>query len=85
MTRFDIAVLIPCYNEAASIARVVSDFRQQLPAASIYVYDNNSSDNTMEIAQAAGAIVQGRREAMRLCYLSYPGVGEKDHRSPHDS
>ncbi len=55
-----IAVLIPCYNEAAAIAKVVSDFRAALPGAEIFVYDNNSSDGTPEIAAAAGAVV--RRE-----------------------
>jgi glycosyltransferase involved in cell wall biosynthesis len=55
-----IAVLIPCYNESAAIARVVADFRAALPQAAIYVYDNNSSDRTAEIAAAAGAAV--RRE-----------------------
>ena len=53
----DIAVLIPCYNEALTIARVIQDFRQELPEAKIYVYDNNSSDNTALIAQENGAIV----------------------------
>ena len=57
----DIAVLIPCYNEAATIAKVVSDFRVALPLASIYVYDNNSSDNTIEVAAQAGAIVRSER------------------------
>src|SRR2546429_7885083 len=55
-----LAVLIPCFNEEASIATVVADFRRALPAASIYVYDNNSTDRTAEIARAAGALV--RRE-----------------------
>jgi hypothetical protein len=55
-----IAVLIPCYNEAAAIAKVVGDFRAALPGAEIFVYDNNSSDGTPEIAAAAGAVV--RRE-----------------------
>jgi len=55
-----LAVLIPCFNEEASIAGVVADFRRALPAASIYVYDNNSTDRTAEIARAAGALV--RRE-----------------------
>jgi glycosyltransferase involved in cell wall biosynthesis len=53
-----IAVLIPCYNEAQTIARVVKDFRSSLPQAAIYVYDNNSSDGTAEIARAAGAVVR---------------------------
>jgi glycosyltransferase involved in cell wall biosynthesis len=55
-----IAVVIPCYNEEQSIGKVVRDFAGALPEAKIYVYDNNSSDRTAEIAQAAGAIV--RRE-----------------------
>lgn len=53
-----IAVLIPCYNEALSIARVVEDFRQALPGAYIFVYDNRSTDNTVEEARRAGAIVR---------------------------
>ena len=55
-----IAVTIPCYNEAVTIAQVVRDFRAALPGADIYVYDNNSTDNTAQIAADAGAIV--RRE-----------------------
>lgn len=54
------AVLIPCYNEGLTIRKVVEDFRRELPEAEIYVYDNNSSDNTAAEAAAAGAIV--RRE-----------------------
>ena len=54
----DIAVLVPCYNEEAAISNVVNDFRMALPAASIYVYDNNSSDGTIEAAQSSGAIVR---------------------------
>jgi len=53
-----IAVLLPCYNEAASIADVVRDFQRALPSAQIYVYDNNSTDDTAVAAQAAGAIVR---------------------------
>ncbi len=53
-----IAVMIPCYNEGAAIASVVEGFRQSLPTARIYVYDNNSSDDTIEQARAAGAIVR---------------------------
>ena len=65
-----IAVLIPCYNEEAAIAAVVTDFRKALPEADIYVYDNNSKDRTCEIAAAAGAIVcnepqQGKGSVMR--------------------
>lgn len=53
-----IAVLIPCYNEEKTIAKVVNDFRLQLPTADIYVFDNNSLDNTVEQALKAGAIVR---------------------------
>ena len=56
-----IAVLLPCYNEAAAIAQTIADFRAALPEAAIYVYDNNSSDATCEIAAAAGAIVRSER------------------------
>jgi len=58
-----IAVLIPCYNESKTIEKVVTDFRRVLPEAVIYVYDNNSSDGTAEIAARAGAVV--RRERMQ--------------------
>ena len=58
-----VAVLIPCYNESRTIEKVVRDFRRALPEAAIYVYDNNSSDGTAEIAENAGAIV--RRERMQ--------------------
>ena len=53
-----IAVLIPCYNEGQTIEKVVTDFRKALPQAHIYVYDNNSTDHTPEIAAAAGADVR---------------------------
>ena len=55
-----LAVLIPCFNEETAIARVIAGFRAELPEATIYVYDNNSTDNTLEVARAAGAVV--RRE-----------------------
>ncbi len=58
-----IAVLVPCHNEAASIANVVADFVAGIPSATVYVYDNNSGDNTVEAAQAAGAVV--RHEPMQ--------------------
>ena len=54
---YRIAVLVPCYNEEVAIAKVVADFRSALPEASIFVYDNNSSDGTMAAARAAGASV----------------------------
>jgi len=58
-----IAILIPCYNEASTIGKVVADFRAALPNALIYVYDNNSADGTQQEARAAGAIV--RSEALQ--------------------
>ena len=59
----EIAVLIPCYNEAATVAKVVADYRAALPGATIYVYDNNSTDGTGALAAPAGAVV--RREAQQ--------------------
>ncbi|MES2989504.1 MAG: glycosyltransferase family 2 protein [Pseudomonadota bacterium] len=56
-----IAVLLPCYNEEAAIAQTVAGFRAALPSATIYVYDNNSSDRTIEVARAAGAVVRIQR------------------------
>lgn len=53
-----VAILIPCYNEAATIAKVVGDFRAVLPEATVYVYDNASTDDTADIAAAAGAVVR---------------------------
>ena len=81
-----IAILIPCYNESKTIAKVVGDFKKQLPEANIYVYDNNSTDNTADIARQAGAIVryeqrQGKGNVVRRmladieadCYLLVDG------------
>src|SRR5437867_8962755 len=56
-----VAVLVPCFNEEAAVATVVSDFRKALPTAEIFVYDNNSKDRTIEVARAAGAIVRSER------------------------
>ena len=56
-----VAVLIPCYNEAVTIGKVVDDFRRVLPEATVYVYDNNSSDGTGEIAREHGAVVRAER------------------------
>ena len=58
-----VAVLVPCYNESKTIEKVVRDFKRVLPEATVYVYDNNSSDGTGEIAARAGAVV--RRERMQ--------------------
>lgn len=65
------AVLIPCYNEAKTIGRVVADFKEKMPHADIYVYDNNSTDNTAELAEQAGAIVRYgiNREKEMWCVL----------------
>ena len=81
-----IAVLIPCYNESLTIGKVVSDFKRVLPEAVVYVYDNNSSDHTDEIARKSGAIVryeyqQGKGNVIRRmfseidaeCYLIVDG------------
>lgn len=81
-----IAVLIPCYNESKTIEKVVKDYKKELPNADIYVYDNNSSDGTDEIAKNAGAIVkyeykQGKGNVIRSmfkdidadCYLMIDG------------
>lgn len=71
--REKIVVLIPCYNEAQTIEKVVTDFKRVLPTASVYVYDNNSTDGTAELAQRAGAIVryeyqQGKGNVMRRMF-----------------
>jgi glycosyltransferase involved in cell wall biosynthesis len=68
-----IAVVIPCYNEQATIAGVIADFRRELPEAAIHVFDNNSSDGTGDIARAAGATVQlvptqGKGEVVRAMF-----------------
>jgi len=68
-----VAVLIPCYNEATPIANVVGDFQAALPGADVYVYDNNSTDDTAEVARAAGAIVrtetqQGKGNVVRRMF-----------------
>lgn len=81
-----IAVLIPCYNEANTIEKVVKDYKKVLPEATIYVYDNNSKDHTDELAKKAGAVVryeyrQGKGNVIRTmfreidaeCYLMIDG------------
>lgn len=81
-----IAVLIPCYNESQTIEKVIRDWQKELPEATIYVYDNNSSDNTAEIARNAGAVVrheyqQGKGNVIRRmfreidaeCYIMIDG------------
>ena len=68
-----IAVLIPCYNEEKTVAKVVRDFKEVLPEAVIYVYDNNSSDRTAKLAKEAGAVVrheylQGKGNVIRRMF-----------------
>ena len=53
-----IAALVPCYNEAMTIAKVCDDFKKYLPEATVYVYDNNSTDDTAKIAREHGAVVK---------------------------
>ena len=82
----EIAILIPCYNESKTIGKVIADFKTAIPEAKIYVYDNNSTDNTAEIAREAGSIVryekrQGKGNVIRTmfreidadCYLMIDG------------
>ncbi len=69
----EIAVLIPCYNEELTVRKVITDFQKELPEARIYVYDNNSTDKTAEIAREAGAIVcrepmQGKGNVVRSMF-----------------
>lgn len=86
MNTKEIAILIPCYNESKTIAKVIKDFKEVLPKATIYVYDNNSTDGTDEIARNSGAIVkhvyqQGKGNVIRAmfrditadCYLMIDG------------
>ena len=86
MKKDKIAVLIPCYNEAKTIEKVIKDFKKNLPEATIYVYDNNSTDDTSMISKNAGAIVrheyrQGKGNVIRTmfreidadCYLMVDG------------
>lgn len=73
MKKQKVAVLIPCYNEELTVKKVVTDFRKELPEAIIYVYDNNSKDNTVKIAKKAGAIVvpepnQGKGNVVRSMF-----------------
>jgi glycosyltransferase involved in cell wall biosynthesis len=70
---YDVAVLVPCYNEQGAIAKVVADFRAALPDAALYVYDNNSTDGTVAVAEKAGAAVrhetyQGKGHVVRRMF-----------------
>ena len=69
-----IAVLIPCYNESMTIQKVVTDFKMALPDAKIYVYDNNSTDDTEKLAKKAGAVVRHEyQEIDAHCYILVDG------------
>ena len=74
-TRHQVAVLVPCYNEEQAVAKVVADFRAAMPDATVYVYDNNSTDGTIAAARSAGAVV--RRE-------TYQGKGHVVRRMFND-
>lgn len=91
-----VAVLVPCYNEAVTIARVISDFKRALPGATIYIYDNNSSDDTAAIAKQSGALVrhvglQGKGNVVRRMfadieadvYIMVDGDATYDAQSAH--
>jgi glycosyltransferase involved in cell wall biosynthesis len=89
-----IAILIPCYNEEENIAKVVADFRREIPAAVVYVYDNNSTDGTADAARAAGAVVrheprQGKgnvvRSMLREVVADYYVLVDGDDTYPADS
>ena len=73
LSDISVAILVPCYNEATTVAKVVADFKLALPHATVYVYDNNSKDNTSAIALAAGAVVmheplQGKGNVVRRMF-----------------
>lgn len=73
LSQYDIAILVPCYNEGVTIAKVVKDFKAVIPNATVYVYDNNSSDDTSEQALKAGAVVrkeylQGKGNVVRRMF-----------------
>ena len=86
----EIAVLIPCYNESITIKKVIEDYKKALPEATIYVYDNNSTDGTDEIARAAGAVVRyeyrqgkgkGVPHAATILLLSSPPLPLSSHQA----
>lgn len=84
MVRDGIAVIIPCYNEALTVGKVIDDFRSELPEAAVYVYDNNSTDGTAEIARTRGAIVkyEPRQGKGNVCRQILPRWGR---RAPMDA
>ena len=73
LNSIEVALLVPCYNEAVAISTVIEDFRAALPSATIYVYDNNSTDDTVAIARRCGAVVrrvtrQGKGNVVRRMF-----------------
>ena len=73
ISQYEIAVLIPCFNEELTVGKTVAGFREALPLATIYVYDNNSTDRTVDVARAAGAVVrneprQGKGNVVRRMF-----------------
>src|SRR5438067_13114977 len=79
-SRERLAVLVPCFNEEATIGAVVAHLRAALPEAAIYVYDNNSADRTLDLASAAGAPVrremrQGKSHVVRRMYADVDADG----------
>ena len=77
-----IAILIPCYNEEKTIAKVIKDAKEALPEATIYVYDNNSKDKTVELATEAGAVVrheykQGKGNVVRRMFRESSGTSRR--------
>ena len=73
ISQYEVAVLVPCFNEELTVGKTVADFREALPLATIYVYDNNSTDRTIDVARAAGAVVrneprQGKGNVVRRMF-----------------
>jgi len=83
--KYKIAALVPCHNEEVAIAKVVRDFRAALPTATIFVFDNSSTDNTAAVRAAVSidrvlaTVMRGRRE-MKLAYLAHRATGEERRR-----
>jgi hypothetical protein len=82
--KYKIAALVPCCGEEVAIAKVVRDFRAALPTATIFVFDNNSTDNTAAALRSAilvlDTVMRGRREMKLLAYLAHRALGEKRRR-----
>ena len=83
--KYKIAALVPCHNEEVGIAKVVRDFRAALPTATIFVFDNSSTDNTAAVRAAVSidrvlaTVMRGRCE-MKLAYLAHRATGEERRR-----